>query len=226
MNHRNKPGRWMLLTAFMSGAAVLLWAVPARAQSVAMTGSMGSKVLLVVNGGAPRALGRGDTHKGVKVIKAGSDEAVVEIDGKRQTVRLGAAPVSIGSAGSAGSGGTAIVLTAGSGGHFMTQGSINGRSVDFMVDTGATTVAMGADEARRIGLKYQHGQRTQSHTANGIAQGYLVTLNNVRIKDVVVHNVEAHVLEGSMPFILLGNSFLTRFQMRRENDQMTLVKRF
>jgi len=47
----------------------------------------------------------------------------------------------------------------------------------------------------------------------------------VRIGDVEVHNVEATVSRGEMPFVLLGNSFLTRFQMKRENDMLTLERR-
>jgi aspartyl protease family protein len=56
--------------------------------------------------------------------------------------------------------------------------------------------------------------------------GYLLTLNSVRIGDVEVQNVEAIVAQQAMPYVLLGNSFLTRFSMRRDNDQMVLERRF
>lgn len=206
-------------------AAVLGLPLGAGAQSVAMSGGMGSKALLVVNGGAPKALGAGDTHQGVKVISVGRDQTVVEVGGKRQTVVLGAAPVSIGGSGG-GATGTQIVLTAGSGGHFVTQGSINGRSTQFMVDTGATSIAMGADEARRMGIAFENGQRFYGSTANGHVVAYRVVLTSVRIQDVEVHNVDAAVLPQGMPYILLGNSFLSRFQMKRENDTLTLTRRF
>jgi len=198
----------------------------AAAQSVAMTGGMGSKALLVVNGGAPKAVAVGDTWQGVKVISVSGDQAVVEVGGKRQSVRMGDAPVSVGGAGGGGSGGSQIVLTAGTGGHFITQGSINGRSVQFMVDTGATAVSMSAAEAQRIGLKFEQGQRVMSSTANGVVPSYLVKLDRVRIQDVEVFGVDAVVSPGVMPYVLLGNSFLTRFQMKRENEQLTLTKRF
>ena len=113
-----------------------------------MTGGMGSRALLVIDGGPPKALGAGEIHRGVKVIAVTGEQAVVEVAGKRQTVRLGEGQVSIGGGGSGG--GSQIVLTAVSGGHFVTQGSINGRAVEFLVDTGATSVAMGADEARQF----------------------------------------------------------------------------
>lgn len=200
-------------------------AAQAATQSVAMTGGMGSRALLVINGAAPRALAAGDVSQGVKVISVGSEQTVVEIEGKRQTVRLGGAPVRVGGGGGS-PGGSQIALTAVSGGHFVTQGSINGRTVEFMVDTGATSIAMGADEAKRIGLKYEQGQRGQVGTANGVTTAYKVTLAKVRIQDVEVYNVDAVVMPSGMSHVLLGNTFLSRFQMRRDNDQLTLTKRF
>jgi len=207
------------------GVSLSLCACAAMAQSVAMTGGMGSKALLVINGGQPKALAAGDTHQGVKVISVTPDQAVVEVAGRRQTVTLGGAPVSVGGRGGAG-GGTEIVLTAGPGGHFVTQGSINGRGTQFVVDTGATMVSMGAAEARRLGINFETGQRMQAHTANGVTTGYRISLSTLRIQDVEVHNVEAAVMPMGMPYILLGNSFLSRFQMKQENGTMTLKRRF
>lgn len=214
-------------------ASALSWALTglmlvtsaSQAQSVAMTGGMGSKALLVINGGAPKALAAGDEHKGVKVVSVSSETTVVDVGGQRQTVRLGGAPVSLGGSGGGGSSGSQIVLTAGSGGHFMTQGSINGKAIEFMVDTGATTISLSADDARRIGIKYENGQKVMSQTANGTRVVHVVRLDRVRIKDVEVYDVEAVVGDAPMPFALLGNSFLTRFQMKRENDIMTLSKK-
>ncbi len=219
-----KPRRG--LTAWMLLALSGLWMpLSVQAQSVAMTGGMGKKALLVVNGGAPKAVAAGDTFQGVTVISVTSEQTVVEVAGKRQTIVLGGAPVSIG-----GSGGTArgtqIVLSAVSGGHFVTEGSINGRSTRFLVDTGATSVAMGMEEARRMGIKFEEGERIYGSTANGVVAGFKVNLTTVRIQDVEVHNVEAAVLPQAMPAILLGNSFLTRFQMKRDNDTLTLTKRY
>lgn len=196
----------------------------AAAQSVSLQGMLGNKALLIVDGSAPKTVAPGDTHRGVKVVSTSGDQAVVEIDGKRQTLRLGEAPASVGAGG--GDRGTKIVLTAGSGGHFMTQGAINGRAVQFMVDTGATLIGMGATEAQRLGLNYKAGQQGTVSTANGMAPAWRMTLASVRIGDVEVHDVDALVTPQAMPYILLGNSFLTRFQMKRENDQMVLERRF
>lgn len=204
---------------------LLLAAGAAAAQSVALQGMLGSKALLIVDGSAPKGVGPGETHRGVKVLATMGDQATVEINGKRHTLRVGDAPASVGGNG-AGPRGSKIVLTAGHGGHFVTQGAINGKAVKFMVDTGATNVAMGVAEAERIGIDYKKGQLSRGSTANGIVTAYIVRLGSVRIGDVEVFDVEAAVLPANMPQILLGNSFLTRFQMTRHNDQMVLERRF
>jgi aspartyl protease family protein len=195
------------------------------APQVALSGVSGSKALLVIDGAAPRFVSVGQTVLGVKLLAVDGDAATVDIQGQRQTLQVGAAPVSVGKARGDG-GGQRIVMTADPSGHFMPDGQINGQSVRFMVDTGATTVALGAGEARRINLKYEHGQRVRLSTANGVSNGYLIRLASVRVGDVVAYDVEAVVSPQPMPFVLLGNSFLNRFQMQKHNDQMTLEKRF
>lgn len=196
----------------------------AAAQSVSMSGSLGDKALLVIDG-TPRTVAAGTTVAGVKVIKVTGSETVVEVGGKRQTLALGGAQVNLGGAASAG-GGTQIMLAAGPGGHFVTSGSINGRAVRFVVDTGATTIAMGEADARRIGLDYTRGQRGMVRTANGDVPSYRVSLREVRVGDVTVYNVDATVVPASMEVMLLGNSFLSRFQMRRDADILVLEKRY
>ena len=204
--------------------AVLLAGSAAQAQSVALAGMLGNKALLVVNGTAPKTVAAGETHEGVKVISTSGDQAVVEQNGKRNTLRIGEAPVNVGASKSGGKG-NRIVLLAGTGGHFMTAGQINGKAVQFMVDTGATSVAMGAQDAERTGINFKVGQPVMMSTANGSVQGYRIKLDSVRVGDVEVFGVDAVVTPQPMPYMLLGNSFLTRFQMLRENDQMTLTKR-
>jgi aspartyl protease family protein len=195
----------------------------AHAQSVALSGVMGSKALLVVDGGAPKALAAGETHQGVKVLSVVGEQATLEIKGQRSTVRVGEAPVSQG-AKPGGSNGSKIVLPMGSGGHFFAQGLVNGRPIQFMVDTGATTVAMGMSDAKRMGIDYQKGLAVRMNTANGVAQGWKIRLNTVKIGDVEVYEVDA-VVGPDMPFALLGNSFLGRFNMNKTIDQMVLDKR-
>jgi aspartyl protease family protein len=203
--------------------ALLLCASVASAQSVAMGGSLGSNALLLIDG-KPRNVAVGATVEGIKLISVTGNEAVVDVKGKRMTLRLGDGQVNLGGRMSDG-GGRQIVLTAESGGHFFSSGTINGKTVRFMVDTGATNVSMSQEDADRIGLDYKNGQRGMTRTANGIVPVYRATLTSVRVGDVQVYNVDATIVPGQMSFVLLGNSFLTRFQMRRENDKMTLELR-
>ena len=205
---------------------VVFAAATAQSQSITLTGMVGSKALLIVDGSAPKIVATGEDFKGVKVISTQGDSAVLMVGGKRLNVRVGDSPASVGEQSGSKSSGSKIVLNAGDGGHFLATGSINGKSAQFMVDTGATTVAMGAAEAQRMGIDYTGGKPVRMNTANGQTLGYLLTLNTVRIGDVEVQNVDAIVSQQSMPYVLLGNSFLTRFSMRRDNDQMVLERRF
>lgn len=198
----------------------------AQAQSVAMTGAMGSRALLIVDGGAPKAVAAGETHRGVKVVSVSGGQAVVEVGGQRQVLAIGSGPVAFKGAGGGSGAGTRIVLTAGSGGHFMSAGQINGRAVQFMVDTGATSVALGRPDAERLGIDLARAQPLMMSTANGVSQGWRVKLASVRVQDVELRDVEAAVTPTAMPFVLLGNSFLSRFQMKRENETLTLDRRY
>ncbi len=204
---------------------IALMCTQTQAQSVALQGMFGNAALLIVDGKPPKGVRPGDSHEGVKVVSTSGDQAVLEIGGKRHTLRVGDAPANVGGSGGA-SRGNRIVLTAGSGGHFITAGTVNGKAVQFMVDTGATAVGMGMAEAERLGVDYKKGQPVRMSTANGVVPGWVVKLASVRVGDVEVYEVDAVVGPSSMPTLLLGNSFLMRFQMKRENDQMTLERRY
>lgn len=208
----------------LMSAAALLACTAAHAQSVSLQGMLGSKALLVIDGGAPRAVAPGGALQGVKVLSTSGDQAVVMVAGQRQTLRVGETPVNMGARPVAG-GGERITLTADGRGHFFAQGSINNRPVQFLVDTGASVVALGQAEADRLGLGYQRGQRVSIGTANGNAPGWRLKIAALRIGDVTAYDVEAVVTPAPMPAVLLGNSFLNRFSMRRDGDALVLVKR-
>lgn len=213
-------------TALCVAALLGLCAPPAGSQTVVLSGVLGNKALVIVDGSPPKVLATGDTFKGVKVVSAQGDQAVVSIAGKQHTLRIGDTPAGVGSGGSTEGSGTRIVLTSTGGGHFLSLGQINGRSAEMVVDTGATTVAMSAQQAERLGVEFKTGQPVQMSTANGVIPGWRVKLAAVRVGDVTVREVDAVVSSGSMPYVLLGNSFLTRFQMTRTNDQLVLEKRY
>jgi aspartyl protease family protein len=213
------------MKALVVAAQLLAAAAGAHAaSSVMLTGTIGSRAILIVNGAPPKTVAVGETFQGVKLVSLQAEQAVVELEGKRVNLRMDT-PVSIGG-GTGTGGGSRIVLPADSRGHFMTQGAINGRTVTFMLDTGATSIALSAADAQRIGLDYSKGQRVQMNTANGVSSGYKLRLQSVRVGDVEVYDIDAIVSPQPMPFVLLGNSFINRFSMRRDADQMVLEKRY
>lgn len=105
-----------------------------------------------------------------------------------------------------------LVVQADQQGHFWVDGRINGVSIPFMIDTGATSVALDRETAARIGIRPSAREFTgRSNTANGVARIAPVTLPRLSIGQMTVRDVQAHVLEGSMHGIgLLGMSFLRR----------------
>lgn len=194
----------------------------AAAQDVGLAGVLGSKALLMIDGGEPQAVAVGQSLAGVKVISVQGEQAVVEIGGKKRPLRVG--QHAIGAAPADGSG--MIVMTADNQGHFYATGSVNGAAVRFLVDTGATMVSLGANDARRIGLDFNRGQKGMTQTANGQTMVSKVKLDTVRIGDVTLHNVDALIHQTEMPMALLGMSFLNRMEMQRDGSTMTLRKRF
>ena len=205
-----------LLAALATGAA---------AQSVSLQGSMGANKALLMIDGQPQTLAVGASARGVTLRRLGDGEAEVDVGGQLRLLRLGAAPSRLGTGVAAAGSGSSIVLPMGAGGHFGAAGSINGKPVNFLVDTGATSVALSQSEANRIGLEWKRGRPGLTQTANGAVPIYAVNLTSVRLGDVEIANVAAVVLPSDMPVVLLGNSFLNRFNMRRDNDVMRLEKK-
>jgi aspartyl protease family protein len=201
-------------------------AVPAplsATPTVAFNGRLGERALLIIDG-QPRTVAVGETVDGVRLIGLRGDLAEVAAGRQRFVLRLGAAPTNLGGAATPGTG-TRIVLTADSGGHFIGGGQINGRPVRFIVDTGATLVSLSQAEATRLGIAFRDAPRGLVKTANGDVPVHRVVLQSVRVGDVQLPQVDAVVMPAAMDHVLLGNSFLRRFEMKRENDVLTLDKR-
>lgn len=203
-----------------------LLAAPALAETrLNVVGLFSNKALVTINGGAPRSLSAGQTIDGVKLISADSNAATFIVEGKRQTLKMGQA------ASVAGAGGPQnndpVSLYADSAGHFTGNLTINGASLKYLVDTGATTIAMNSGDAKFAKIDYEKGEKAFSSTANGVVPVYLVKLNTVKIGTITLNNVEAAVIEGGSPsVVLLGMSALNRLDMKRDNSIMTLTKKY
>ena len=202
----------------------VLPAFAAQAADVSLAGVFGGKAVLVVDGGAPRTLAPGArSPEGVKLLSVEGDSAWVEIDDRRVKVRIGE---NVASSRSANAGPATVNLNADSQGHFAVEGSINGAPVRFLVDTGATVIAMGRTDAKRAGVDLARAAPVTVQTANGVVRAWRVRLNSVKVGAVALSDVEAAVMETDMPQVLLGMSFLNRMDMQRNGQIMTLRQRF
>ena len=193
-------------------------------ESISLHALFEGKAIFVIDG-ARRVLANGETSKeGVRLIATdtAAEQAVVEIDGKRETVKLGMVMAGFHPTKQA-----SVTLWAGSGGHFHADGTINGLPVRFLVDTGATTIALSGVEASRLGIDYRgKGRPGYASTAGGVVRTYSLTLDKVELGPITIYNVEAGVVEGAFPREpLLGMSFLGRLDMKRQGDQMELTQR-
>jgi len=208
-----------------TGLMLLLLSIPCMAvEKITVVGLFKDKAIVHIDG-KQRILTIGKTSpEGVKLISANSREAVIEIDGNQETYTLG---THISGEFTAPASGTTVTIAPDSTGMYEVNGSINGFLVKFVVDTGATLISMNKHHANRIGLNYKmEGEESLSETASGYAKTYLVKLKEVRVGDIVLNDVQGAVHDAEFPsVILLGNSFLGRVNMMREDKILQLKKR-
>lgn len=213
--------RFLILSGL---AGLLLAANLAQATDIEVAGLFNGKAMVSINGSPPKVMSVGQTLQNVKLLNATSSAATFEVEGKKQTLGMGQSIST--AAGNPGSKPT-VKLSADGGGHFHSGGSINGRPIHFLVDTGATTVAISVRAAQAMGIDLRKATLGASNTAAGVVRTYRVTFDNVKLGDISLNFVEGSVLEG-MPddFALLGNSFLSRLDMKREGTVLTLTKNY
>lgn len=208
---------------FSTLGAVLLLPAVCLATDVRVVGlTPGQSADIVIDGGSPVTIEIGETIEGVRLLRTEADSAVLRIDGTTQTLPLVAHRPMGGDTGRGGG----VTLSADARGHFLARGTVNGRSVQFLVDTGATLTTLSRGEAERIGLDYKDGTRTRSMTANGTVQGWRVSLDSVRIGAATVRDVDAMVIDSDALGVgLLGMSFLDHFDMVRQGSTLVLRRR-
>lgn len=203
-------------------SAGVLVCTSAWATSVSVVGLFKDKAIVSIDGGKPRTLSVGQTMGEVRLLAADSDSASFDVDGRRRTLSMGQS--------FAGGATTAerqsVSLTADARGHFAAAGSINGFPMSFLVDTGATAIAISAAEARRIGLNYRAGEAVGVGTAAGVVPAWRVKFSTVKVGSITVHQVDGMVVESGLNVPLLGMSFLNRMEMKRDGQMMTLTQRY
>jgi aspartyl protease family protein len=203
--------------------AVLICFISAQfvyAADIIVLGLFKNKAIVKIDG-KQRTLKKGKkSPEGVTLISADSDVAILEVDGKEQEFKLGQ---HVGMSFTKKKKAEAKIMRVN--GMYGTTGFINGQPVYFLVDTGATWIAMNSNQARSLGINFRYtGKRDFVSTANGVVPVYRITLDKVRVGEIELTNVAAGVLEGNSPTkVLLGNSFLNRVEMQRQG-QVMLVK--
>ncbi|GMR04049.1 MAG: TIGR02281 family clan AA aspartic protease [Gammaproteobacteria bacterium] len=195
------------------------------ANKIALHALFKDKAILMIDG-TRRVLAKGQTSpEGVKLLDTDTqaEEAEIEFNGKREVLKLGVVI-----AGFTQPGKGSATLWAEPNGHYFVEGWVNGVAVRFMVDTGATTIAMNSRVAKRIGLDYKKlGRRSFASTASGIVRTYNLKLNSVKVGGITLYNVDAGVIEGNFPVeVLLGMSFLGRLDIKRDDQKMELIQKY
>jgi len=191
-------------------------------EKLEVQGLFANKAVLMIDGNR-HILAVGEVSpEGVRVVSADSHGAILEVDGAEKHFDLGNT-VSTSFAERKKQKETIYMNSAGM---YLTYGSINGRSVRFLVDTGASAVAMNAEQAKQLGILYDKvGVPAGVSTASGFENAYRVRLKSVSIGKIKQSNVEALVIEGNHPGpILLGMTFLSRLNVEHESNAMTLIQ--
>ena len=113
-----------------------------------------------------------------------------------------------------------IVLAQDRNGHYQVEGTINNQTVNFLVDTGATDVAIPESMARAMGLEF--GPRIQVMTAAGPSKAWMTRLNEVSIGGISRRDVRATITSGEFSGVLLGMSFLKHYNLRQQDGKLVI----
>ncbi|MBQ0719822.1 MAG: TIGR02281 family clan AA aspartic protease [Gammaproteobacteria bacterium] len=190
---------------------------------VIASGLFKDKALLTIDG-KPRVLRAGSTSpEGVKLLSSNSQQASILVEGQTITLHLSQRISSSFKKPKF----SEVKIPRASNGHYFVAGAINGRSAKFMVDTGATVIAMNINEARRLGIDLRQAKPGMSSTAGGMVETFRVVLDKVSVGSVTLHSISASVINGDFPEqILLGNSFLSKVEMTEQAGVLVFRKKY
>ncbi|MBI2792401.1 MAG: TIGR02281 family clan AA aspartic protease [Gammaproteobacteria bacterium] len=200
--------------------ALCFWSL-CFASEVRILGLFKDKVMIEIDG-QTHTLEVGKESSGIRLISADSKGCVLEINGKEQEYTMGShisirfrpaeKPI--------------VRIAQDNAGMYRTTGSINGVTVNFIIDTGASYVTMNVNQAKSLGIDYQ-SKPVQVETAGGRAKAFLITLDQISIGDIRVFDVPAVVVDGSSPKeVLLGMSFLKRLEISDNHQLMELKQKY
>ena len=195
------------------------------AADITVMGLFTDMVIIKVDGQQHKLRKGESTPQGIKLLRADSEQAVFLVKGKKQTLSLGSTSGISTSFAKREKTEARIMRRHGM---YSVAGSINKQPVKFLVDTGASSVAMNRNTAKKLGIDFRYkGTPGWANTANGPVKTYRVKLDSVRVGEIELTNVQGAVLDGSSPrYILLGMSFLNRVEMQRDGELLLLRKKW
>jgi len=203
---------------------VLMMCTPAAAiERLELQGLFSNKAVLMVDG-VMRILKIGDTSpEGIRLVSVSKSGAELSVDGEQKHYSLGSTVSTIFTKRKT----HQETIYINSGGMYLTFGSINGRSVRFLVDTGASAIAMNKEQAKQLGIRYDKiGVPASVSTASGFTNAYRVRLKTVTVGKITESNVEAFVIDGNHPGpILLGMTFLGRLDIEHSGNALKLYQK-
>lgn len=204
---------FLILLVFVCGHSLAV-------DKIKIVGLFKDKAVIIIDGKQHVLRKNTTSPEGVTLISANSNEAILEVDGEQKSYTLGN-QVSI-KFSETEPGRTVSIAPTNE--LYLVNGSINDFQVQFLVDTGASSVAMNRQTAKRLGLNFRmDGQEGLSETASGYSKIYVVNLEKVTVGDIVLEDVEGVVHDSEFPrIILLGNSFLSKVHLRREGQLLLL----
>lgn len=204
---------------------VLLLLLPSLcfAEKIQIMGLFKNKVIMLVDG-KRMVLNVGErTPDGIEVISASSKKCILLVDGKQQDFQLGTQMSVNFKQGS----NPSVRIQKDDQGMYRSSGKINGHQVSFLVDTGASVVALNINQAKALNLELKPDAITEVETASGKARAYRLQLRRISIGEITLYDVPAVVVDGHSPNeILLGMSFLQHLKMTDNNRTLELVKKF
>ncbi|MEM9744754.1 MAG: retropepsin-like aspartic protease [Pseudomonadota bacterium] len=211
----------LFLGAGVLGASSAGWG--ADGSPVDVVGLFKDRAVLRLPNGNEAMLRVGEEKGGVALLAADANQARVRYQGK--TYRLNLSSRIRGGYKKVDQ--ARVTVNADPLGQFYVRGAVNQRFVNFLVDTGASVVAISSQVADGLGIDYRTGQKGTVQTAQGVVDSYFVRLDQVTVGAINVSNVDAAIIEGAYPTdILLGMSFLRNVQMQENDGVLMLTRKF
>ena len=202
------------------GALLCNSSIAVADNQVQLKGQFGKKAVVLINGVQRIVKINQVSPEGVKLLQVESDYIVVLDNGKKKKITFSTQLDTQYDKQEV----KKVNIWADNTGSYVTAGSINGQVVNFLVDTGATSIAMNEVVARQLGIDFRYiGKPIRATTASGVARGYRVKLDSVKVGSIHLRNIDAAVIEGGYPVrVLLGMSFLKHVNFERNDNLMTL----